>query len=193
MEYSRRNFFRAGVEEVMRAVGAGLAHLQVAEPASETCAEPRFLRPPGAAPEAEFLALCTSCNDCISACPKQAIRKAGDEFGKVLAGKPMILPEINPCWLCQDLPCISACETGALQPLDSREEVRMGIASVDLGSCYAAQGSICESCREACPVRPKAITLAYGSAPEVDVGRCTGCGVCSYLCPADAIAISPCG
>ena len=110
----------------MRAVGEGLAHLQDYEPATEVCSKPNFLRPPGAVHEAEFLGLCTAGNDCIIACPKQAIRKAGDEFGEQQAGKPMILPETNPCWLCKDLPCITACETGALRPGESRNHVRMG-------------------------------------------------------------------
>jgi MauM/NapG family ferredoxin protein len=191
MEVDRRGFFRAGFEEMMRAVGEGLSHLHNPVEESQACPEPTILRPPGAVTEAEFLELCTGCNDCIMACPKQAIRKAGDEFGETQSGKPMIIAETNPCWLCKDLPCITACETGALEPVESPASVRMGLASIDLQSCYAAQGSICESCLEACPVRPKAITLRYGSPPEVVLDKCTGCGVCAYLCPADAIGIEP--
>jgi MauM/NapG family ferredoxin protein len=152
---------------------------------------PHFLRPPGALPEPRFLAACTRCDACITACPKWAIRKAGDELGVAVDGTPVILPEINPCWLCKDLPCITACEPGALQPLAAREDVRMGLAEVDPAICYSATGNICEACQERCPVRPRAIRLVRGAPPEIDTALCTGCGVCAHLCPADALRIGP--
>ncbi|MFQ5507115.1 MAG: ATP-binding protein [Planctomycetota bacterium] len=57
--------------------------------------------------------------------------------------------------------------------------------------CWAASGNICEVCGERCPVRPKAIHVIQGQAAAVSTSECTGCGVCAYLCPADAIRIEP--
>lgn len=189
MECTRRNFFRIGAHETIAAVEQAAEELfQSTSP--QTPEAPAFLRPPGALSEPEFLATCTRCDECIKVCPKWAIRKAGSELGEHNDGTPIILPETNPCWLCEDLPCITACEPGALLPLTSREEVRMGTAVVDEGSCYSAQGSICESCQERCPLRPRAITVRFGELPAVK-DHCTGCGICAYLCPADAIAIAP--
>ena len=186
MDVSRRSFFRSGPLEMLRAVVSGA---EAQRRRSEPEALPRFLRPPGALPEAQFLTTCTRCDDCVKVCPKWAIRKAGVELGAGIEGTPMILPETNPCWLCKDLPCISACEAGALQPVEGPEAVRMGTVHVDVGRCYAAAGSICETCQERCPVRPRVVKVSFGQAPNVDVERCTGCGVCAYLCPADAMQI----
>lgn len=191
MDCNRRNFFRAGFEQILRSLEEGLVACSTETASEPQCEAPRLLRPPGAVNEVEFRQLCTACNDCITACPKQAIRKTGPEFGEDLAGFPIIIPEDNPCWLCKDIPCIEACSTGALQPVEAPGSIRMGSAVVDMGACYAAQGSICESCQEACPVRPRAVRVSYGCSPQVDLEACTGCGVCVYLCPADAIAVQP--
>jgi ferredoxin-type protein NapG len=189
MDCSRRDFFRIGAQETFTAVERAVSPLISHPPVEEPAEIPAFLRPPGALSEPEFLAACTRCDECIKACPRWAIRRAGSELGERNEGTPVILPETNPCWLCEDLPCIAACGPGALTPLADREDVAMGHAIVDSGLCYSAQGSICESCQERCPLRPRAITVRFGELPEVDRDRCTGCGICVYLCPADAIAI----
>ncbi|MHC5064978.1 MAG: 4Fe-4S dicluster domain-containing protein [Planctomycetota bacterium] len=191
MNCSRRNFFRAGVEQMLRSLEEGIVACGAQVPENEPEPMPSFLRPPGALAEADFVESCSACDDCIKACPKQAIRKAGTEFGEALAGLPIIIAEDTPCWMCKDLPCITACETGALHPVSEPAAVRMGLAVVNLDACYSALGSICESCQEACPVRPRSIRVRYGSSPEVDAESCTGCGVCVYLCPADAVEVRP--
>ncbi len=72
------------------------------------------LRPPGALAEHEFLDACTRCGDCIEACEPGAIRIAPERM-RAAAGTPMIDASESPCMLCEDLPCIAACETGALR------------------------------------------------------------------------------
>jgi ferredoxin-type protein NapG len=65
---------------------------------------PAFVRPPGALPEPSFLATCTRCDDCVAACPKWSIRKAGPELGASMNGTPIVIPKEQPCWMCADMP-----------------------------------------------------------------------------------------
>ena len=41
----------------------------------------RFIRPPGALPEAEFLTTCERCRKCVEVCPVDAIFPAGPDRG----------------------------------------------------------------------------------------------------------------
>jgi len=58
------------------------------------------------------------------------------------------------------------------------------------GTCLARRGVVCQSCGDACPERAIRFSLQRGGAPlpAVDETRCTGCGACLEVCPADAIA-----
>ncbi|MBM4452362.1 MAG: hypothetical protein FJ024_07815 [Chloroflexi bacterium] len=70
----------------------------------------RFLRPPGAAPEAEFLSLCTRCLKCQEACPRGGIVPVLLTESVIAAGTPRLPTD---CCLC--LQCTYACPTGALR------------------------------------------------------------------------------
>ena len=48
------------------------------------------------------------------------------------------------------------------------------------------QAATCRACADACP--RQAIELAPG--PTIDLGRCSGCGVCGAVCPTGALAAS---
>jgi len=63
----RRAFLQETIGKVLQ---------EVAERTEERVAPRRYFRPPGAAPEVEFLASCTRCGDCIDVCPVHAIVKA---------------------------------------------------------------------------------------------------------------------
>ena len=195
MSTTRRDFFRFGISHAAQALEHSARALWRAIPGAEHRPPERprvtWLRPPGALPERDFLATCTRCNDCVAACPQWAVRKAGRELGWGIVGTPILLPAEQPCWMCTDMPCIPACETGALLPLEHPSDARMGTIAIRMDECYAAQGSICETCAERCPTRPKAIRVAFGQAPEIDAALCTGCGVCAWLCPANAIDVFP--
>lgn len=159
------------------------------EPSSTTSRAPSrrgalpLHRPPGALPEAEFLARCTRCGRCAEACAPQAIQEAPARFREA-AGTPWIDAAHAPCQMCEEVPCITACEPGALR-LDGAG--RMGTARVLELDCLNRLGSSCAACVEQCPV-PGAIALA-GALPAIDERSCTGCGVCLHVCPAPSKAI----
>ncbi len=133
---------------------------------------PPFPRPPGAAEEARFRALCDGCMDCAVACPHEAIGLLDD-------GTPALDPNHRPCHLCPDLPCAAACPTGALARVPA-EALFFGLAAIDRRACLPFSGPECGACRPACPVR--AITLEQGVRPVVDLDRCNGCGLCREAC-----------
>lgn len=141
------------------------------------------LRPPGAVDEETFLAGCTKCGDCARACPYHAIRPASARM-RDAAGTPTIDPLQAPCWMCEDAPCVEACEPGVLS-WDGY--AKMGTARIQEQACLAYSGEMCFTCSEHCPV-DGAITLRDGK-PVIDEPTCTGCGVCQHVCPAPANAI----
>lgn len=158
-------------------------------PAADGPVTRRWLRPPGALPESQFLSTCTRCTACQEACSYQSIRRLGPEFAS-LAGTPAVIPHESPCYLCEDMPCIAACAPLALLRVP-RKEARMGLAVIDASACHVAQGQPCDYCVARCPLRDAAILWDASGLPRVIEGRCTGCGVCAYLCPAQAIVIVP--
>lgn len=150
----------------------------------------RYVRPPGAIPEKNFLQKCTHCDDCIKACPHWVIRKAGHELGKNVFGTPIIIPEENPCLMCEDMPCIQSCKTGALLPIPIGTLPQIGTAIVEEEKCYQAQGQPCDYCMKHCPEKPKAIDATQiGVTPSVIAQNCTGCGKCAQICPTHTIWI----
>lgn len=140
-------------------------------------------RPPGAIDEYQFLAGCTRCGDCITACPYDAIVKAPERTGSV-AGTPIIEADTSACMMCEDFPCIASCEPGVL--VDSIPPI-MGTAKVTEHLCLAHHSTICTVCSERCPV-DGAIAVTDGK-PTINEDTCTGCGVCRYVCPAPENAI----
>lgn len=136
------------------------------------------LRPPGAIDERTFLDECTRCGECIEACPHDAIQLAPERFREA-AGTPMIDPANSPCRICDDVPCVHACEPNVLSLAAPRF---MGTARLKPQTCLAHQGQTCTVCFEQCPVSG-AIELREGK-PVIHEDLCTGCGVCFHACPA---------
>lgn len=158
------------------------------------------IRPPGALAEDDFLGACIRCGLCVRDCPFDTLRlsEVGD---KVALGTPFFIAREIPCEMCEDIPCIKACPTGALDhALTDIDQARMGLAVVvDQESCIAFQGLRCEVCFNVCPVRGKAITLEYRHnarsgkhalfIPVVHSSDCTGCGKCEQACILEEAAI----
>ena len=152
----------------------------------------RALRPPGAIDEISFLGKCTRCDDCITACHQHAIKQAA-EFDTLAAGTPIIVPNETPCYLCDDLPCITACKEEALLMV-KKEDVKMGLAAINTERCHRWKGidPMCDYCFDRCPLKGKAIYLD-DRGPEIDDKQCAGCGICEYICPSDpkAVIVTP--
>ncbi len=142
-----------------------------------------LLRPPGAVAEADFLEACTRCGDCRTACPHDVIREAPAR-AREAEGTPIIDPMLEPCRMCEDFPCIAACEPRALRP---EAPAALGTARVSPLDCLNRISTPCSVCVERCPV-PGAIEM-LGDLPDVNERLCTGCGVCQHVCPAPQNAI----
>ena len=111
---NRRGFFKAALAEITKKIAEFSVETEV-KPAAR---KRKYLRPPGAVEEELFLSRCTRCNECIRVCPHYAVRGIDSdvEYG---IGTPVIIPEITPCKLCPDLPCISVCKDRALMPINN--------------------------------------------------------------------------
>ena len=169
----RRGFFGDTIGRVVQEV-AGRAEARVAPR--------RWFRPPGAAPEPEFVTLCTRCGDCIDVCPVHAIVKAGPAAG-LAAGTPIIEPDLQACIVCADMPCARACGTGALVvPHDGWAGIHMGVLELDPERCITFQGTTCGVCARACPVGERALALDAAGHPVIRAEGCVGCGVCVTAC-----------
>jgi ferredoxin-type protein NapG len=168
-------------------LGTGLYSLQArALPATA-------LRPPGALKEDDFLAACVRCGLCVRDCPYDTLKlsRVGDG---VATGTPYFTAREIPCERCEDIPCVAACPTGALdRGLTDIEQSRMGLAVlIDQETCLNFLGLRCDVCYRVCPVIDEAITLESIHNPRSDrhamllptvhSDHCTGCGKCEKAC-----------
>ena len=158
------------------------------------------IRPPGAGPEADFLAACVRCGLCVRDCPYPTLRLArlGED---VAVGTPYFVARRAACEMCEDIPCVEACPTDALDPnLTNIDDARMGLAVlVDEETCLNLQGLRCDVCYRVCPAIDEAITLERRHNPRtmrhaifiptVHSDKCTGCGKCEYACVLEKAAI----
>lgn len=183
-------------------------------------ASPLVLRPPGALPESDFLTACIKCGLCAEACVNRdtnvdketgeqrpgtlQMAKGGDAL---LIGTPFFIPTDVPCYMCEEIPCVPVCPSGALDMpslMNEKEELdinkaRMGLAVVHKESCIAFWGIQCDACYRACPLLDVAITLEYQKnertgkhaflLPVVQDNACTGCGLCEIACVTEEPAI----
>jgi ferredoxin-type protein NapG len=195
---SRRRFLG---DALRTACGVGAAGLLLGLLARQSQARPaEAIRPPGALPEADFLGACVRCGLCVRDCPYDTLRLAGLSED-VAVGSPYFVARRVPCEMCEDIPCVAACPTGALDPaLDDIEDARMGIAVlVDQENCLNMLGLRCDVCYRVCPLIDQAITLEQQHnmrtgkharfVPTVHAAACTGCGKCEKSCVLEEAAI----
>lgn len=194
---TRREFFSNTLRSLSgAAVGGALLGVH----ASNVRAKAFAVRPPGALDEDEFVGRCLKCGLCVRDCPYDAVNLATPEMN-VAVGTPYLTVREIPCYMCQDIPCVEACPSGALDhDLTDINDARMGLAAlVDRETCIALQGLRCEVCFAACPLTREAITLepriGSGAArhtifePVVHSDKCTGCGFCEHACILEEAAI----
>ncbi len=142
-------------------------------------------RPPGALPEAAFLARCTGCGDCVKACPHNAVHVLA-EWVRPGAQTPVMVPDSRACHMCEGFPCAAACPEKAL--IVPGEPWILGTVSVDTEACLPFRGPECGACAGLCPEGVEALTLLRGR-PSVDAASCVGCGLCIEACPVRPAAL----
>ncbi len=199
---SRRQFLTQSAGAVggacLLAGGIGLYARQVSARPAEA------LRPPGALKEEDFLGACLRCGLCVRDCPYNTLKLS--ELGESVAtGTPYFTARTVPCEMCEDVPCVKACPSGALdRAFTDIGKAKMGLAAlVDHESCLNFLGLRCDVCYRVCPVIDKAITLEKIHNPRSDrhamllptvhSAHCTGCGKCEKSCvlPEAAIKVLP--
>ncbi len=201
----RRNFFRSALQK------SGQSAVKAADALIEKQAG-RWIRPPFALDELQFILTCTRCRDCIDACPYGVIFPLSARTGAKFAATPALDLLNKGCHCCEDWPCVAACEANALQlpEADSEAEIQadageagasrqqntppptMALASIDAQTCLPYSGPECGVCLSVCPV-PGALTLVELSRPVIDASLCCGCGLCRENCIVSprAITIAP--
>ncbi|WP_309496589.1 ferredoxin-type protein NapG [Sulfurovum sp.] len=214
---SRRNFMATSAQSVGLAALGGMLWSGYSDSVK---ASPLVLRPPGALAEKDFLAACIKCGLCAEACvnrdtnidrdtgkPRPSTLQMAKGSDPLLIGTPFFVPTEVPCYMCEDIPCVPVCPSGALDMpslLNEKEELdinkaSMGLAIVHKESCIAFWGIQCDACYRACPLLDVAITLEYIKndrtgkhaflLPIVQDHACTGCGLCEQACVTEEPAI----
>jgi len=214
---SRRRFFT----NMAHNVGLGaMGTLLWAGYTTKAKSSPLTLRPPAALPESDFLKTCIKCGLCAEACVNrpQNRDKEGNQLPGTLQmakaddgvtiGTPFFKPTDVPCYMCDDIPCVPVCPTGALDVTKVTNTktneldftmMDMGVAVVDVNSCIAFWGLQCDACYRACPLLDEAIKLQYNRndrtgkhaflEPVINADVCTGCGLCEKACVTQKPAI----
>ncbi|MDQ3696538.1 MAG: 4Fe-4S dicluster domain-containing protein [Gemmatimonadota bacterium] len=170
--FSRRGFLVRGFAQALERAAGALSSSFL--PAS-------YIRPPGALPEAGFVAACTRCGDCGRACPVGAIITLPASAG-FAGGTPALDLATTACIMCADMPCAAACPTDALTvPSDGWRGIRLGRLEIDESMCIAHRDVACGVCARVCPIGPAALALDERGRPALG-DACTGCGACVVAC-----------
>ncbi|MEO1249488.1 MAG: ferredoxin-type protein NapF, partial [Pseudomonadota bacterium] len=124
---------------------------------------------------------CTSCGDCVSACPEQILATGP-------AGTPVVDFTKGPCTF--SYACADACERSVFA---ARQSVPWDAQVSIANTCLLTGGVSCQSCTDACDDAALRFDFRSGLAGSIliDLDRCTGCGACVSICPVDAISVGP--
>jgi ferredoxin-type protein NapF len=136
------------------------------------------LRPPGAIAEPLFADQCTTCGDCIGACPEQIVIRGS-------AGYPEVDFSKGECTFCGE--CIKSCGEDALSTaIQPPWNLQIEVADC----CLAKKQVVCQICSDAC--EPQAIRfrpqIGRVATPDINEELCTGCGACIASCPENALS-----
>lgn len=144
--------------------------------------EPAAIRPPWSSAQS-IAEHCTRCGDCIAACPERILLADRD-------GAPIVDFSGNGCTFC------GACADSCRAPVFDRALSPPWRLAVTISErCLPRHGILCDSCRDACGDGAIRFARAAGRTPvpEIDLDRCTGCGLCVSVCPQSAISIAVAG
>ncbi|MGL5032064.1 MAG: ferredoxin-type protein NapF [Aeromonas sp.] len=126
-----------------------------------------------------FVADCTRCGDCVTACPEQIVVLAEGGF-------PVVDFQRGECTFCRE--CALVCKAPLFRP----QTHTPWHYKAHIGSHCLASGQVfCQRCQDSC--EPHAIgfkpVLGRVPTPIVDVERCNGCGACVPDCPVSCIEV----
>lgn len=189
MDVDRRQFVKQ-TAAVAAAIGGGVYVAGVGPGAKGEAPPP--LRPPGALPEADFVATCIRCLRCVDACPNHCLEPMPATAREGRSGTPTMHMRKAACMLCAGddgdfLRCTEVCPSGALQLVGKEEDeiqqnVAIGTAQIDHDLCYSYNNWSCGACFRACPLSGKAMTVGMWERPTVHPDACVGCGCCERAC-----------
>ena len=182
----RRDFFRRGLGKATE-VAVKVADKRVSDRARH------WIRPPYAIPELDFLLACTRCNACIDACPHDVIFSLAARLGADVANTPAMDLLKKGCHLCEDWPCVNACETKALLLSESNENgdciiKQFAIAEINTDTCLPYSGPECGACGSACLV--EGALVFRNEKPIINLEYCVGCALCREACIVEDKAVS---
>ena len=197
----RREFFRSALRRGAKTV------VDHAEEKVEQEAR-RWIRPPFAIKELDFLLSCSRCGDCVQACPHEVIFPLSARLGAKVVGTPALDLLSKGCHLCEEWPCVQACGEPALSLPELEDAIpsvehagtriteaadrllppKMAQLAVNIQTCLPYQGPECGACNNSCPV-PGALTFE-GTRPVINDQLCVGCGLCREACIVDPAAIT---
>lgn len=181
----RREFFRRSFK---KATDTAVQHVdeKVREKAQH------WIRPPFAINEIEFILACTRCDACIEACPHQTIFPLASRLGAGVVNTPALDLLNKGCHLCEDWPCVNACEPNALvlpevEQSATIEPPVIARAEIDTTTCLPFSGPECGACVPLCPV--EGALVLEREKPVIKHDICVGCGLCREACIIEPKAI----
>lgn len=184
----RRDFFRRGFGQAAE-VAVKAVDKRVSDKAKH------WIRPPYALPELDFLLACTRCNACNEACPHNVIFSLAARLGADVANTPALDLLKTGCHLCEDWPCVTACEPKALvlivdESSDSGYQALKKFANAEINEdlCLPFSGPECGACISACPIEG-ALSLEQ-EKPVISPELCVGCALCREACIVEDKAIN---
>ncbi len=181
----RRHFFRKAVQTTGKKV---VEHVD----AKARQKASRWIRPPFAIDELEFLLACTRCGECEKACPHGVIFSLSTRLGAQVAATPAMDLLNKACHLCEDWPCVAACEPAALIIRDNEENKKplpkLALLDINEKSCLPYSGPECGACAASCPVEGALVWNM--TKPTINMERCTGCSLCRESCIVEPSAIN---
>ena len=182
----RRDLFKLGARKAVEITSRAAAR-KVAKEAEN------WIRPPFAAAELDFLLACTRCDKCIEACPHDVLFNLPARWGIKAAGTPAMDLRVRGCHLCEDWPCVAACEPEALKLPDGDgetppEAAKLARVTINTKTCLPYLGPECGACAHACPI-PGALEWEDGLRPVINQDVCTGCALCREACIVEPEAV----